>query len=42
MIKFHKLDLIVLCTPGGLHAKHSIIAFKNKINVLTEKPIQRI
>ena len=39
MIKFHKLDLIVLCTPSGLHAKHSIIAFKNKINVLTEKPM---
>ena len=39
MIKFHKLDLIVLCTPSGFHPKHSIIAFKNKINVLTEKPM---
>lgn len=39
MIKNHNLDLLVVCTPSGFHPKHSIIAFKNKINVLTEKPM---
>lgn len=33
------LDLISVCTPSGLHAKQSILAIENGINVVTEKPM---
>lgn len=39
MINNHLFDLIVVCTPSGLHPQHSILAFKKKVNVLTEKPM---
>ena len=33
-----KLDLIIILTPSGLHFKHSVLALKNKFDVLCEKP----
>lgn len=39
MIKSQDLDIISLCTPSGLHPKQTILAAKNKINVITEKPM---
>ena len=33
------LDVISVCTPNGLHAEHSIKAFRRGIHVLCEKPM---
>jgi predicted dehydrogenase len=33
------LDVIAVCTPNGLHAEHSIKAFKKGLHVLCEKPM---
>ena len=33
------LDVISVCTPNGLHAEHSIKAFRNGLHVLCEKPM---
>lgn len=33
------LDVISVCTPNGLHAEHSIKAFRKGIHVLCEKPM---
>lgn len=33
------LDVITVCTPNGLHAEHSIKAFRNGFHVLCEKPM---
>jgi UDP-N-acetyl-2-amino-2-deoxyglucuronate dehydrogenase len=33
------LDVISVCTPNGLHAEHSIKAFRNGFHVLCEKPM---
>ena len=35
----NELDVIAICTPNGLHAEHSIKAFKKGVNVLCEKPM---
>ena len=34
-----ELDVISICTPNGLHAEHSIIAFHQGFHVLCEKPM---
>lgn len=39
MIKTEELDLVVLCTPSGLHAKQAELAAKYGISVVTEKPM---
>ena len=39
MMENEELDLVVLCTPSGLHARQSELAAKNGINVITEKPM---
>ncbi|MFA5497977.1 MAG: Gfo/Idh/MocA family oxidoreductase [Candidatus Cloacimonadia bacterium] len=39
MLDKEKLDLVVICTPSGLHPEMGIEAAKRKINVLTEKPM---
>ena len=39
MLKNETLDLVLLCTPSGLHAEQAIIASKSNINVITEKPM---
>ena len=33
------LDVVAVCTPNGLHAKHSIQALNVGLNVLVEKPM---
>jgi UDP-N-acetyl-2-amino-2-deoxyglucuronate dehydrogenase len=33
------LDVIAVCTPNGLHAEHSIKAFRHGFHVLCEKPL---
>jgi len=33
------LDVVAVCTPNGLHAKHSILALNAGFNVLVEKPM---
>ena len=39
MLENENLDLVILCTPSGLHAEQAEICAKNKVNVLTEKPM---
>jgi UDP-N-acetyl-2-amino-2-deoxyglucuronate dehydrogenase len=39
LAKEKNIDLISICTPNGLHAQHSIVALKNGVNVLCEKPL---
>ena len=39
MLKKEKLDLIAICTPSGIHPQIGIVAAKQKINVLSEKPM---
>ena len=39
MIKKIKIDILVICTPSGLHAKQCILASRNNIHVITEKPM---
>lgn len=39
MIKKENLDVIHICTPHHMHAPVAIYAAKNKVNVLTEKPM---
>ena len=39
MIQNEELDLVVLCTPSGLHANQAVIAAKYGVNVVTEKPM---
>jgi len=34
-----ELDVVSVCTPNGLHAEHSIIAFRHGFHVLCEKPM---
>jgi UDP-N-acetyl-2-amino-2-deoxyglucuronate dehydrogenase len=33
------LEIVVICTPNGLHAKHSIKALNRKLHVICEKPM---
>ena len=33
------IDVVSICTPNGLHAEHSIKAFRNGFHVLCEKPM---
>ena len=39
MINNEQLDLIVICTPNGLHAKQALQISKHNTDVLIEKPI---
>ncbi len=33
------IDVVVICTPNGLHALHTIMAFEKGFHVLVEKPM---
>ena len=39
MMENEELDLVVLCTPSGLHASQAELAAKHGVNVITEKPM---
>ena len=39
MLKNEDLDLVVLCTPSGLHAQQTELAAKYGVCVITEKPM---
>jgi UDP-N-acetyl-2-amino-2-deoxyglucuronate dehydrogenase len=39
MLARERLDLVALCTPSGLHPQQAILAAKNGVHVLTEKPM---
>jgi len=39
MLREVESDLVVICTPSGLHAQHGISAARAGRNVLTEKPM---
>ena len=39
MLENEKLDLVVFCTPSGIHAKQTEICAKFGVNVMTEKPM---
>jgi UDP-N-acetyl-2-amino-2-deoxyglucuronate dehydrogenase len=39
MLGKEQLDMVVLCTPSGLHPEQAILAAKHKVHVLTEKPM---
>ena len=39
MLQKEQLDLVVLCTPSGIHPSQTIIAARHKVHVMTEKPM---
>jgi UDP-N-acetyl-2-amino-2-deoxyglucuronate dehydrogenase len=39
MLKNEQLDLVALCTPSGIHPDQAVLAARNKVNVMTEKPM---
>ncbi|WP_260293621.1 Gfo/Idh/MocA family protein [Sedimenticola hydrogenitrophicus] len=39
MLKAEQLDLVVLCTPSGIHPDQAVLAAKYKVHVMTEKPM---
>lgn len=39
MLSNENLDLVVLCTPSGIHAKQTILCANYKVNIITEKPM---
>lgn len=39
MLKAESLDLVVLCTPSGIHPDQAVLAAKHKVHVMTEKPM---
>ena len=39
MLNDTQIDLVILCTPSGIHADQAELCAKHKINVLTEKPM---
>ena len=39
MLAQRDLDLVVLCTPSGIHSKQARLAAKHGVHVMTEKPM---
>lgn len=39
MLQEEQLDLVVLCTPSGLHSMQAQVAARYGVNVMTEKPM---
>ncbi|WP_148717353.1 Gfo/Idh/MocA family protein [Chitinolyticbacter meiyuanensis] len=39
LFEHEQIDLVVLCTPSGLHPEQAILAASYKIHVMTEKPM---
>jgi UDP-N-acetyl-2-amino-2-deoxyglucuronate dehydrogenase len=39
MLEKEDLDLIAICTPSGVHPEQAVMAAKNSVHVMTEKPM---
>ncbi len=39
MLRAETLDIVVLCSPSGLHPEQTILAARHGVNVVTEKPM---
>lgn len=39
MLESEQLDLVVLCTPSGVHADQTVAAAQHGVHVMTEKPM---
>jgi UDP-N-acetyl-2-amino-2-deoxyglucuronate dehydrogenase len=39
MLNKEQIDIVALCTPSGVHPTQAVICAKNKIHVMTEKPM---
>jgi len=39
MLQKEQLDLVVLCTPSGIHPDQAVLAAKYNVHVMTEKPM---
>lgn len=39
LLKQERIDLVVLCTPSGLHSDQAAMAARYKVHVMTEKPM---
>ena len=39
LLKSEQLDLVVLCTPSGIHPDQAVIAARHGVHVMTEKPM---
>ena len=39
MLSSEMLDLVVLCTPSGLHSSQTILAAAHGVHVISEKPM---
>ena len=39
MLQKEQLDIVVLCTPSGIHPDQAVIAARHKVHVMTEKPM---
>ncbi|NTV89672.1 MAG: Gfo/Idh/MocA family oxidoreductase [Clostridiales bacterium] len=39
MLRQEQIDLVALCTPSGCHPEQTVIAARNNVNVMTEKPM---
>lgn len=39
MLEKEQLDLVALCTPSGVHSHQAVLAARNKVHVMTEKPM---
>jgi len=39
MLESEQLDLVVLCTPSGIHADQTVAAAQHGVHVMTEKPM---
>ena len=42
MLNSEKLDLVVLCTPSGLHAEQAVLCASFGLDVICEKPMATI
>ena len=39
MLQKEQIDLVSLCTPSGIHPDQAVLAARNKVHVMTEKPM---
>jgi UDP-N-acetyl-2-amino-2-deoxyglucuronate dehydrogenase len=39
MLRSEKLDMVILCTPSGIHPDQAAMAARHRVHVMTEKPM---